>query len=486
MLTHIIDGKHVTSREVFEARNPATDEVITEVAKGGKEEIAAAVDAAKRAFPKWAGTAVAERARIMRNLADLIRKNVPNLAELETSDTGQVIAQTRNAMIPRSATNFDFFAEACVRVDGEAYQFDDRHINYTTRSPVGVCGLIAPWNAPFMLSTWKVAPCLALGNTAVLKMSEFSPLTAGRLGELALEAGVPAGVLNVVHGFGSTAGEALVTHPDVKAISFTGSSATGTHIIRQAGLKKTSMELGGKSPFIIFDDADYDRALDAALVMIFGNNGERCNAGSRIMVQESIYDRFVADFAERAKRIKVGDPMDPASRIGPMISGVHLEKVNRYIEIGVQEGATLVCGGGRPEMSQKFAKGHWIEPTVFADVDNRMRIAQEEIFGPVPCLIRFKDESDAVALANDIAYGLSAYVWTDSATRTLRMSAAIQAGMVFVNTQLIRELRQPFGGVKASGIGREGGHWSFELFTEIKNICHSLGTHEIPKWGTLD
>jgi 5-carboxymethyl-2-hydroxymuconic-semialdehyde dehydrogenase len=335
-----------------------------------------------------------------------------------------------------------------------------------------------------MTSTWKVAPCLAFGNTAVLKMSELSPLTAARLGELALEAGVPAGVLNIVHGYGKEAGEPLCAHPDVRAISFTGSTVTGNRIVQAAGLKKFSMELGGKSPFVVFEDADLDRALDAALFMIFSNNGERCTAGSRILIQKSIYADFAAKFAERAKRIVVGDPLHEKTLIGPMISQAHLAKVRSYIEFGTKEGASVLCGGlGAPDLPDHLHKGNFVRPTVFADVDNRMRIAQEEIFGPVACLISFTDEADAIRQANDIAYGLSSYVWTENIGKAHRVAAAIEAGMCFVNSQNVRDLRQPFGGTKASGTGREGGTWSYEVFLEPKNIAVSMGSHHIPHWG---
>jgi len=347
-----------------------------------------------------------------------------------------------------------------------------------------VCALISPWNVPFMTATWKVAPCLAFGNTAVLKMSELSPLTASMLGQLALEAGIPAGVLNVVHGYGKEAGEPLVAHPDVRAVSFTGSTATGNRIVQTAGLKKFSMELGGKSPFVIFDDADIERALDAAVFMIFSNNGERCTAGSRILVQRSIYATFAERFVERAKRIVVGDPLDEKTIIGPMISQGHLAKVRSYIALGSKEGATLACGGlDAPDVPDAMKHGNFVRPTVFVDVDNRMRIAQEEIFGPVACLIPFDDEAEAIRLANDVAYGLSSYVWTENAGRALRVAAAIEAGMCFVNSQNVRDLRQPFGGTKASGVGREGGTWSYEVFLEPKNVCVSLGSHPIPRWG---
>jgi 5-carboxymethyl-2-hydroxymuconic-semialdehyde dehydrogenase len=482
-IDHLIAGKPVAGRDYFQTVNPATQEVLAEVAAGGEAEVNAAVAAAKEAFPKWAGMPAPQRARLIRKLGDLIAVHVPEIARTETDDCGQVIAQTGKQLVPRAADNFYYFAEMCTRVDGHTYP-TETHLNYTLFHPVGVCALISPWNVPFMTATWKVAPCLAFGNTAVLKMSELSPLTAARLGELALEAGIPPGVLNLVHGYGRDAGEPLVAHPDVRAISFTGSTATGNRIVKSAGLKKFSMELGGKSPFVIFEDADLERALDAALFMIFSNNGERCTAGSRILVQQSIYADFAAKFAERAKRIAVGDPLDEKTVVGPMISQAHLAKVRSYIELGPKEGATLLCGGlETPQLPDRVKKGNYVMPTVFADVDNRMKIAQDEIFGPVACLIPFKDEADAIRLANDIQYGLSSYVWTENIGRAHRVAAAVEAGMCFVNSQNVRDLRQPFGGTKASGTGREGGTWSYEVFCEPKNVAVSLGSHHIPHWG---
>ena len=482
-IDHLIDGKAVAGQDYFETVNPATQEVLAEVAAGGAAEVDAAVAAARAAFPKWAGTPAPERARLIRKLGDLIARHAPDIAQTETDDCGQVIAQTGRQLVPRAADNFYYFAEMCTRVDGQTYP-TATHLNYTLFHPVGVCALISPWNVPFMTATWKVAPCLAFGNTAVLKMSELSPLSAARLGELALEAGIPAGVLNLVHGYGKDAGEPLVAHRDVRAVSFTGSTATGNRIVQAAGLKKFSMELGGKSPFVIFDDADFERALDAAVFMIFSNNGERCTAGSRILVQKGIYPRFVERFVERARKIAVGDPLDEQTIVGPMISANHLAKVRRYIELGRKEGASMLCGGlETPPLPARVRKGNYVLPTVFADVDNRMRIAQDEIFGPVACIIPFGDEEEAVRLANDTVYGLSSYVWTENLGRGHRVAAAIEAGMCFVNSQNVRDLRQPFGGTKASGTGREGGTWSYEVFCEPKNVAVSLGSHHIPRWG---
>ena len=482
-IDHLIDGRAVAGSDYFETVNPATQAVLAEVASGGETEVQAAVAAAQSAFPAWAGRPAADRAKIMRRLGELIAQHVPDIARTETQDTGQVIAQTGKQLVPRAADNFHYFAEMCVRVDGHTYP-TPTHLNYTLFHPVGPCALISPWNVPFMTSTWKVAPCLAFGNTAVLKMSELSPMSAARLGELALEAGVPAGVLNIVHGYGKTAGEALVRHPGIRAISFTGSTATGERIVSGAGLKKFSMELGGKSPFVIFDDADYARALDAAVFMIFSNNGERCTAGSRILVQRGIYERFATDFTARAARIVVGDPLDEATTIGPMISPDHLAKVRHYIELGSREGAELLTGGlDAPDLPAAMQRGNFVRATVFANVRNDMKIAQDEIFGPVACLIPFDDEADAVKIANDTRYGLSSYVWTENLGRAHRVAAAIEAGMCFVNSQNVRDLRQPFGGTKASGTGREGGTWSYEVFLEPKNVCVSLGGHYIPHWG---
>ena len=485
MIRHLINGEWIESEETFENLNPATGEVLGRVSAASESEVNEAVQAAKNAFPAWATMPVKKRSKLIEKLGDAIAANVAEIAELESLDTGLTISVTKKQLIPRAADNFYYFAEMSRRINGDTYPVDDQMLNYTLYQPVGVCGLISPWNVPFMTGTWKVAPAIALGNTAVLKMSELSPLSAHRLGELAMDVGIPPGVLNIVQGWGHTAGDALVRNPDVRVISFTGGTKTGEIITRNAGMKKLSMELGGKSPVLVFDDADLPRALDASLFTIFSINGERCTAGSRIFVQETIYDQFVADFADRAANIKVGDPMEDDTEVGALISKEHFDKVSGYVAIAQAEGAQVLAGGGRPDnLPDHLANGNFLSPTVLAGVDNQMRCAQEEIFGPVACLIPFKDEADALRMANDIQYGLTAYLWTNDNSRVHRLSRQIEAGMVFVNSQNVRDLRQPFGGTKMSGVGREGGQFSLETFAEVKNICISMGTHHIPKWGS--
>lgn len=485
MIRHLINGEWIESKETFENLNPATGAVLGSVSAASEAEVHDAVRAAKDAFPAWANMPVKKRARLIEKLGDAIAANVTEIAELESMDTGLTISLTKKQLIPRAADNFYYFAEMSQRINGDTYPVDDQMLNYTLYQPVGVCGLISPWNVPFMTGTWKVAPAIALGNTAVLKMSELSPLSAHRLGEMAMDVGIPPGVLNIVQGWGHTAGDALVRHPDVRVISFTGGTKTGEAITRNAGMKKLSMELGGKSPVLIFDDADLPRALDSSLFTIFSINGERCTAGSRIFVQESIYDQFVADFAARAANIKVGDPMENDTEVGALITKEHFAKVSGYVDIARGEGARVLAGGGRPDnLPAHLQNGNFLSPTVLADVDNQMRCAQEEIFGPVACLIPFKNETDALNMANDNQYGLTAYLWTNDNARVHRLSRQLEAGMVFVNSQNVRDLRQPFGGTKMSGVGREGGQFSLETFAEVKNICISMGAHPIPKWGS--
>ncbi|MED0678023.1 5-carboxymethyl-2-hydroxymuconate semialdehyde dehydrogenase [Aneurinibacillus thermoaerophilus] len=482
---HYIGGKFVegTSGKLFQNMNPATNETLNEVAEGKAEDIHLAVQAARQAFDEgpWRTMGVAKRLEYIVRIADLIEANAEELSYLESLDTGLPISQTKK-QAARAAENFRFYAEMVKsRMVGEAYQVDSSFINYTIHKPVGVAGLITPWNAPFMLATWKVAPALATGNTCVLKPAEWSPLTANKLAQIVHEAGLPPGVFNVVHGFGETAGAALVAHPDVQLISFTGETKTGSEIIKNGAdtLKRCSMELGGKSPAIVFADADLERALDAVVWGIYSFNGERCTANSRLFVQEKIYDQFVDALKERVANIIVGDPMDPATEVGPLIHRKHWEHVTSYIALAQAEGAEVISGIVPAECST----GNYIAPTLLLNCTNRMRVVQEEIFGPVLAVIPFKEETEVLQMANDVKYGLAAYVWTNDMKRGHRLAQGIESGMVWINSQNVRDLRIPFGGAKASGIGREGGHYSFEFYTETQVIHVAIGEHPIPQFG---
>jgi 5-carboxymethyl-2-hydroxymuconic-semialdehyde dehydrogenase len=464
--------------------SPFTNETINNIAEGRKEDIEEAVKAAKDAFEKgpWGSMKVKERLVYINRIADLIDAEVEEIALLESIDTGLPISQTRN-MAARAAENFRFYARMVeTKLHGESYPVDEDFINYTVYKPLGVVGLITPWNAPFMLETWKVAPALATGNTVVLKPAELSPLTANKLAEIIHKADVPAGVFNVVHGFGETAGDALVKHPDVKAISFTGETTTGSTIIKNSAdtLKKTSMELGGKSPLIIFDDADFDRALDAAVWGIFSFNGERCTANSRVLVHKNIKEKFVEKLKERVQNIKIGDPLDPSTELGPLIETEHFNKVKHYIEVAKQEG----CEVFQAAVPEELKAGNYVPPTLFLNATNDMQVCQEEIFGPVMAVIEFETEEEVIQAANDVRYGLAGYVWTNDIKKGHRVAHAVEAGMLWINSQNVRDLRIPFGGTKDSGIGREGGHYAiFEFYTEPKVIHVALGDHHIPQFG---
>ena len=464
---------------VFKTHSPVDESPIAEVARGTAADIDAAAKAAKAAFPAWAAMPGDRRKQLLHRIADLIEARAEEIALCECWDTGQAWRFMSKAAL-RGAENFRFFADLAPSArDGKALPTGD-HLNVTSRKPIGPVGVITPWNTPFMLSTWKIAPALAAGCTVVHKPAEFSPLTARLLAEICHEAGLPPGVLNLVNGLGEEAGKALTEHPDIKAIAFVGESRTGAMIMKQGAdtLKRVHFELGGKNPVVVFEDADLDRALDAVIFMIYSLNGERCTSSSRLLVQDTIADAFHARLIERVNRIRVGHPLDPATEIGPLIHKTHFDKVTSYVDIGKTDGATLAAGGNRVG-----EKGWFIRPTLFTNARSEMRIAQEEVFGPFLASLTFRDEAEALRIANATAYGLTGYLWTNDLARALRVSDALEAGMIWVNSENVRHLPTPFGGVKASGIGRDGGDWSFEFFMEQKNTAFALGHHKIQRLG---
>lgn len=476
-----IGGKAMpaASGATFETRSPVDDSLICQVAKGGANDIDAAAKAAKDAFPAWRDMPAAERKKILHKIADKIVERAEEIAFCECWDTGQALRFMSKAAI-RGAENFRFFADRAPGArDGQALP-SPTLLNVTTRLPIGPVGVITPWNTPFMLSTWKIAPALAAGCTVVHKPAEFSPVTARILLEIAEEAGLPAGVWNLVNGYGEDAGKALTEHPDVKAIAFVGESKTGSMIMKQGAdtLKRVHFELGGKNPIIVFDDADLDRALDAAIFMIYSLNGERCTSSSRLLVQDTIADEFEAKLVERVNKIRIGHPLDPKTELGPLIHKTHFDKVTSYFDIAREGGAIVAAGGERAGDT-----GWFVRPTLFTGASKDMRIAQEEIFGPVLTSIRFKTEEEALEIANAVQYGLTGYVWTNNLSRALRFTEKLEAGMIWVNSENVRHLPTPFGGVKASGIGRDGGDWSFEFYMEQKHIGFATGQHAIPRLG---
>lgn len=478
-ILNLIAGRDVAGEAWFETRSPVDESLIARVALGDARTVDAAAGAARAAFPAWAAMPGDRRKAILHRIADLIEARAEEIALCECWDTGQAWRFMSKAAL-RAAENFRFFADLAPGArDGKALPTPD-HLNVTSRHPIGPVGVITPWNTPFMLSTWKIAPALAAGCTVVHKPAELSPLSARILAEICHEAGLPAGVLNLVNGMGEEAGKALTEHPDIKAIAFVGESRTGSLIMKQGAdtLKRVHFELGGKNPVVVFDDADLDRALDAAIFMIYSLNGERCTSSSRLLVQDSIADRFHQMLVERVENIRVGHPLDPKTEVGPLVDRTHFDKVTGYVRIGAAEGATLAAGGTRVGET-----GWFLRPTLFTDAKPGMRIAQEEIFGPVLTSIRFHDEDDALRIANGVAYGLTGYVWTNDLTRALRVSDGLEAGMIWVNSENVRHLPTPFGGVKASGIGRDGGDWSFEFYMETKNVAFALGRHKIQRLG---
>jgi 5-carboxymethyl-2-hydroxymuconic-semialdehyde dehydrogenase len=484
-IQHFIGGKFVdsVSGATFDVLDPVTNQTYVTAAAGQAEDIDRAVAAATDAFQNgpWPRMRPRARARILNKIADLVESRDAQLAELETFDTGLPITQSLG-QAQRAAENFRFFADLIVAQADDAYKVPGVQVNYVNRKPIGVAGLITPWNVPFMLESWKLAPALASGCTVVLKPAEFTPLSASLWPEIFREAGVPDGVFNLVNGLGEEAGDALVKHPGVPLISFTGETTTGQLIFRNASenLKGLSMELGGKSPAIVFADADLDAALDSTLFGVFSLNGERCTAGSRILVERSIYDDFVARYAARAKNIVVGDPHDPKTEVGALVHPEHYAKVMSYVELGKTEGR-LVAGGGRPE---HLPDGNYVQPTVFADVKPEARIFQEEIFGPVVCITPFDTKAQALELANAVKYGLAAYLWTSDLRRAHTFAQQIEAGMVWLNSHNVRDLRTPFGGVKASGLGHEGGYRSIDFYTEQQAVHITLGDIHTARFGS--
>lgn len=474
-IQNYINGQfaHPLSEAWIDNYHPASGRVYGQIPNSDHKDVAKAYEAAKAAFPEWSNSTLERRSQVLSRIARLIKDRLPELAAAESKDNGKPLTLATAVDIPRASANFQFFANAITQFASEAHESVGMGaMNFTLRQPIGVVGCISPWNLPLYLFTWKIAPAIAAGNCVVAKPSEVTPMTAYLLGEICAEAGLPPGVLNIVHGLGTTTGQAIVEHAGIKAISFTGGTKTGAHIASIAApmFKKLSLELGGKNPNIIFADCDYEDMLATTVRSSFANQGQICLCGSRVFVEASIYEKFKKDFIQRVSELKIGNPSDENTNIGALVSKPHLDKVKSYIDSAEEYGGTVLFGGNEVQVTG-LENGYFLEPTIIEVSDNQCVLNQEEIFGPVVTLMPFETEDEALHMANDVSYGLSATLWTSDLNRTMRMSKALQEGIIWVNTWLLRDLRTPFGGVKASGVGREGGFEALRFFTEPKNVC---------------
>ncbi len=477
-LENYIEGNLIgpLSGKFIDNINPATGEVSGQIPDSNEKDVAVAVHAAQKIFPMWSTSTVESRFKILNRIAEIIDENIEVLALAETNDNGKPLWLSKQVDIPRASANFRFFATGIMHFATESHQMEDKAVNYTLRQPIGIVGCISPWNLPLYLFTWKIAPALAAGNCVIAKPSEVTPVTAFLLSKICKEAGLPDGVLNILYGTGATVGEAIVSHPSIKAISFTGSTKAGERIagIAAPKFKKLSLELGGKNPNIIFADCDWEKMLFNTIRSSFGNQGQICLCGSRILIEESVYEKFKNDFVAWTKQLTVGDPLLPESKQGAIVSKIHYEKILRCIETAKQEGGKILCGGNTVKVEGRCVNGYFIEPTIIESLNQHCRTNQEEIFGPVVTIQSFKTEEEALQLANATQYGLAATIWTKDISRANRVAAKVESGIIWINCWLLRDLRTPFGGLKNSGVGREGGWEALRFFTEAKNICIQL------------
>jgi len=464
------------SGKFIDCINPATGEVYAQIPDSDERDIEVAVHAAQQAFPEWSVTPVEKRFQILNRIAQLIDDNKETLALAETNDTGKPLRLSRTVDIPRASANFRFFATGIMHFASESHSMEDKAINYTLRQPIGIVAGISPWNLPLYLFTWKIAPALAAGNCVIAKPSEVTPVTAFLLSHICKEAGLPDGALNIVHGTGNTTGEAIIKHPEIKAISFTGSTRAGARIASVAApmFKKLSLELGGKNPNIVFSDCDWDKMMKTTVQSSFSNQGQICLCGSRILIEKNVYEKFKTEFVERTKQLTVGDPSDEKTNQGAIVSKIHFDKVMNCIQIAKDEGGSILCGGNAVKVEGRCSNGFFIQPTVIEGLSYCCKTNMEEIFGPVVTLQSFETEEEALQLGNATGYGLSATIWTQDISRANRVAAKVQSGIIWVNCWLVRDLRTPFGGMKNSGVGHEGGWEALRFFTEAKNVCVQL------------